>query len=177
MQAIEGYCSAFVSLPVEAPPVMVFGRSTKRRPHKLVEAAAKGSILGGHSPDEIDNINTLGGVVSALVLSFVLGLQYMVAPGTDEMNYADYRSLMCKSQEFRLFVRDVFKIEDIGTHSEEFFNFTKLVRPGQYMDIEQFLVSGMQSKWGEAASGNDHIACIGDKDVQTAVAFTFEDSC
>ena len=46
-----------------------------------------------------DSINTLGGVVSALALSFVLGLQYMVAPGTDEMQYADFRSLLCKSQE------------------------------------------------------------------------------
>ena len=46
-----------------------------------------------------DSINTLGGVVSALALSFVLGLQYMVAPGTDEMQYADFRSLICKSQE------------------------------------------------------------------------------
>eukprot|EP00438_Fugacium_kawagutii_P012095 Skav209444 [mRNA] locus=scaffold2199:69821:87658:- [translate_table: standard] len=40
-----------------------------------------------------DSINTLGGVVSALALSFVLGLQYMVAPGTDEMQFADFRSL------------------------------------------------------------------------------------
>ena len=40
-------------------------------------------------------------MVSALALSFVLGLQYMVAPGTDEMQYADFRSLVCKSQEHR----------------------------------------------------------------------------
>ena len=34
-----------------------------------------------------------------MALSFVLGLQYMVAPGTQEMQYADFRSLLCKSQE------------------------------------------------------------------------------
>ncbi|CAE7882385.1 unnamed protein product [Symbiodinium microadriaticum] len=155
---------------------MVMAVSKKgRRPHKLVEAAARGSLLGGHSADEIDNINNLGGVVSALVLSFVLGLQYMVAPGTDEMNHADYRSLLCKSQEFRVFVRDVFKTEDIGTHSEEYFNFTQLVRPGTYMDVEQFLMTDLQSTWGETTSGSEHIACIGDKDVQTVVALTFDD--
>ena len=37
--------------------------------------------------------------MSALALSFVLGLQYMVAPGTEEMQHADFRSLVCKSQE------------------------------------------------------------------------------
>ena len=79
---------------------------------------------------------------------------------------------LCKSQEFRIFVRDVLKTEDIGTYSEEYFNFTKMVRPGQYMDIEQFLVSGIMSKWGETDSGADHIPCIGDKDIQTAVALT-----
>ena len=69
-------------------------------------------------------------------------------------------------------MRDVLKTEDIGTYSEEYFNFTKMVRPGQYMDIEQFLVSGIMSKWGETDSGADHIPCIGDKDIQTAVALT-----
>ena len=29
--------------------------------------------------------------------------------------------------------------EDIGQYHEEYFNFTQLVRPGQYMDVEQFL--------------------------------------
>eukprot|EP00439_Symbiodinium_sp_Y106_P023891 s355_g2.t3 len=164
------------------PPIMVMGVSKKgRQPHKLVEAAARGSLLGGHSADEIDNINNLGGVVSALVLSFVLGLQYMVAPGTEEMNHADYRSLsggvgsLLSFLEFRVFVRDVFKTEDIGTHSEEYFNFTQLVRPGVYMDVEQFLMTELQSVWGEASSGSDHIDCIGDKDVQTVVALTYGD--
>jgi len=45
-----------------------------------------------------DGINTLGGVVAALALSFVFGLQYMVAPGSEQMIYADFRSMFCKSQ-------------------------------------------------------------------------------
>ncbi|CAK9100713.1 unnamed protein product [Durusdinium trenchii] len=153
----------------------VLGRKS-RKVSGWVDAASRSSIWGGHNADEIDSINTLGGVVSALALSFVLGLQYMVAPGTDEMQYADFRSLICKSQEsreeFRSFVIDVFKVEDIGKHSEEYFNFTKMVRLNTYMDIEQLLRTGVQSRYGESEGPEKHIACISDKDVQTAVAFT-----
>ena len=147
----------------------------KKRGENAVARAAKTSCVGGHNADEIDNINTLAGVVSALALAFVLGLQYMVAPGTQEMSFADFRSLLCKSQDFRSYVHEVFKIEDIGDHSEEYFNFTRLVRPGEYIDIEQLLLTGINAKHGEAEGPSKHIACIRDKDVQTAAAFLFED--
>ena len=65
----------------------------KKRGEHAVAKAAKTSCVGGHNADEIDNINTLAGVVSALALAFVLGLQYMVAPGTQEMNFAGLQVL------------------------------------------------------------------------------------
>eukprot|EP00435_Cladocopium_sp_Y103_P043045 s1870_g12.t1 len=166
-----------ICVPILWAPVKsmgVFGRKkaeNERKVSKWVESAARGSIWGGHNADEIDSINTLGGVVSALALSFVLGLQYMVAPGTDEMQYADFRSMICKSQEFRNYVIDVFKTEDIGKHSEEYFNFTKMIRLNTYMDIEQFLRTEVSARYGEAEGPQKHIACISDKDLQTAVAF------
>lgn len=160
----------FCLVPVKS--MGVFGRAEKKRKvSKWVESAARSSIWGGHNADEIDSINTLGGVVSALALSFVLGLQYMVAPGTDEMQYADFRSMLCKSQEFRNYVIDVFKTEDIGKHREESFNFTKMIRLNTYMDIEQFLRTEVAHRYGEADGPQKHIACISDKDVETAVAF------
>jgi len=155
----------------------LFGRKAKsstekRKVSRWVEKAKASSIWGGHNADEIDSINTLGGVVAALALSFVFGLQYMVAPGTEEMIYADFRSMLCKSQEFRTLVIDVFKTEDIGKHSEEYFNFTKMVRPNIYFDIEQFLRTGIAERYGNSESPSEHISCISDKDVQTVVAFT-----
>jgi len=168
----------FGRLPVKS--MGLFGRrkaksSTEKakKVSKWVEKAKASSIWGGHNADEIDGINTLGGVVAALALSFVFGLQYMVAPGSEQMIYADFRSMFCKSQEFRTLVIDVFKTEDIGKHSEEYFNFTKMVRPNIYFDIEQFLRTTMAERYpGNSESVSEHMSCISDKDVQTVVAFT-----
>ena len=72
-------------------------------------------------------------------------------------------------------MHEVFKIEDIGDHSEEYFNFTRLVRPGQFIDIEQLLLTGINERHGEAEGPTNHMNCITDKDLQTAAAFLFED--
>ena len=47
---------------------------------------------------------------------------------------------------------------------EEYFNFTKMVRPNIYFDIEQFLRTGMAERYGNAESPTEHIYCISDKE-------------
>jgi hypothetical protein len=86
---------------------MVVAEFRETIPEEMAASPWNSNVGAGHSivsprsqsSQPKDSINTLGGVVSALALSFVLGLQYMVAPGTDEMQYADFRSMRCKSQE------------------------------------------------------------------------------
>lgn len=46
-----------------------------------------------------------------------------------------------------------------------------MVRLNTYMDIEQFLRSEVAARYGEAEGPQKHIACISDKDLETAVAF------
>jgi len=53
----------------------------------------------------------------------------------------------------------------IFSSEEEYFNFTKMVRPNIYFDIEQFLRTTMAERYpGNSESVSEHMSCISDKE-------------
>eukprot|EP00971_Amphidinium_carterae_P079238 1567921-Amphidinium_carterae.1 len=154
--------------------MVVWGRG-KKKPSVIVMKAKRSCCVGGHNAEEIDSINTLHGIVSALSLAFVFGLQYMIGPS--EINdFADYRSLLCKNPDFRQYVYEVFTWYDIGTHEEETFNFTVPVGPGgQIFNVADELRFGITQRHGNSVNGGNHGKCLRDKAVQATVALTVND--
>jgi len=143
----------------------------RRRTSKVVVRARESSLLGSYSADEVDAINTLNGIVSALCLSFVLGLQYIVGPNID-IDPADYRSLICKNEVFRTYAHQVLTEVDVGSYEHESVKFNVLVGPGHYFNVTYWLLEGVGAKHGNSPGSLKHQDCIMDKDVNTLVALT-----
>mmetsp|Transcript_38702 Transcript_38702/g.70475 ORF Transcript_38702/g.70475 Transcript_38702/m.70475 type:complete len:329 (+) Transcript_38702:96-1082(+) len=151
--------------------MVVWGRG-KGKTSAIVKSAKKTSCIGGHNAEEIDAINTLHGIMSALSLAFVFGVQYMIGP-QDATDFADYRSLICKNEDFRLYVAELLSWYDIGTHEPETFNFTVHIgKGGETFDVKQELLTGITERHGNSINGDNHMKCLRDKYVQATVALT-----
>mmetsp|Transcript_64298 Transcript_64298/g.153337 ORF Transcript_64298/g.153337 Transcript_64298/m.153337 type:complete len:393 (-) Transcript_64298:82-1260(-) len=122
--------------------------------------------------DEVDNVNTLHSVVSALMVATIFTLQYSMSP--DEMYVADFRSLVCRSPVFRQYVHQVLQLKDVGTYKREIFNFTQLVGLDTYMDVEDELLHRIGERHGTNDDFFDHLTCIYDYKVLTVVSLITE---
>lgn len=134
------------------------------------------SVLKTQSFEDIESLVTTLGVISALVFTFVIPLQYEASPSLTTL--ADFRSMLCQSQEFRDYVVEIMSWYDVGTHEFERFNFSVPIGGGKTFDIEQELKMGLQTRHGEAKLtffGAEHMDCIADPLVVSAAEVLFED--
>jgi len=134
------------------------------------------SVLKKQSFDDIESLVTTLGVISALVFTFVIPLQYQASPSMTTL--ADFRSMLCRSQDFRDYVAEVMSWYDVGTHGFETFNFSVPTGAGKTFDIEQELKMGLQARHGEAKltfMGVEHMDCIADPLVVSTAEVLFED--
>ena len=75
------------------------------------------ALAGSRNYDNIEGLVTMAGVVSALLLSLVLGFQYTTGP--ENHFKMDFKVLICAEEGFRSFAIEVMKNHDTGTYKEE----------------------------------------------------------
>lgn len=150
------------------------GLSKKRRPSDIIKKGVKG--LKAKSYDDVESVVITVGVIAALVLSFSVGLQYVVPPA--QVQAGNFRQLICDSNKFRGFALDLIAEEDVGKHKEEKFDF--IVPAFKYNDKTfdiRDVINDVQRKYGEYPdyAGEDNknaypnTDCREDKYVQIAV--------
>lgn len=92
--------------------------------------------------EDITGILNVLSLVAALMMAFVIPLQYMAHPR--EMVDVDFRNLLCQEKDFRMYVVDVMSWWDVGTYTEETFNFSVPVGKGEKFDVKHFLERGIE---------------------------------
>lgn len=80
-------------------------------------------------------------VLSAFVLALVVSLQYQVTP--EARHYADFRGLVCRSEDFRTFLYEVLESTELGNAS----NFTAPLSAGKVLDVRHELQEGIATRY------------------------------
>lgn len=115
--------------------------------------------------DDIEGIISMGALLTALSLSFLVSMQMESMP--QKQMPADFRGLICSSQDFRLFiveVMDTFR-GGVGEFKEEPFNFTVSLGGGQALDLRKELETEIHSRHGEVSARAALPSCFRDPDV------------
>jgi len=91
--------------------------------------------------EDLSNVLSLNGVLAALVLSFVVSLQWAAVP--EEMQKINFKTLICSSSEFRAYAKHVLQEYpfEVGP-----FNFTRTWVNGGALDLDKELTVGIAQR-------------------------------